>query len=100
MLKCTITKTYLIIFFCLVLLQIINRIDDEAFCLLDADTMKDLIPAVGPRIKFLKAFKAFCQIDQPVADIEAERERPHGHISREGQHETEEDEVRTGSGSI
>lgn len=45
-----------------------NAIDDEAFHLLDPDTIKDLIPSVGPRLKFLKHFKAFRGADQPAAD--------------------------------
>ena len=33
-----------------------NGIDEEAFGLLDENTIKDLIPKVGPRLKFLHHF--------------------------------------------
>ncbi|RXN04802.1 hypothetical protein ROHU_021461 [Labeo rohita] len=32
-------------------------IDEEAFLLLDEDTIKNLVPKVGPRLKFLKLFR-------------------------------------------
>ena len=32
-------------------------IDQEAFQLLDEDTLKEMIPAVGPRVKLLKKIK-------------------------------------------
>ena len=69
-----------------------NKVDDEAFHLLDKDTIKDLIPAVGTRVNFEKAFKAFRQVDQPIA--EAAREMPDRHTAPEGLQEIEEDEVR------
>lgn len=34
-------------------------IDEEAFLLLDEDTIKNLVPKVGPRLKFLRLFREF-----------------------------------------
>ncbi|ROI15540.1 hypothetical protein DPX16_0772 [Anabarilius grahami] len=41
-----------------------EEIDEEAFLLLDEDTIKNLVPKVGPRLKFLRLFREFLGHDQ------------------------------------
>ncbi|XP_051979327.1 uncharacterized protein LOC127640673 isoform X2 [Xyrauchen texanus] len=42
-------------------------IDEEAFLLLDEDTIKNLVPKVGPRLKFLSLFREFKGSNAPAA---------------------------------
>nr|XP_054773746.1 uncharacterized protein LOC129281842 isoform X2 [Lytechinus pictus] len=66
-----------------------NRVDDEAFHLLEKDTMKELIPAVGRRVKFEQAFKAYRQTDkQNTAEA---REKQDGPVAPERAPETEDE---------